>query len=495
MKRFDAKKKLLGAALLCLTAWPAAAQPWEEVLGPPTTREQGEKRVAPVRLCPGDGYIAVGTLEVGGVERAYVVRTKANGNNIFEIAYDIASDGRPDQGNAIVELADGTGFVVLGSSTPATQWSAFLMKIDCNGLPQWTNKYNPPTTTTWNLFGRDLVQATTGNAAAGTAPGDLLVAGFVDYSTTSSDAFLMRTKVNGALIWNRRYNAGAAIERFFGLTEASPAAVATGDVVGVGVWAPAGATTQALALRVSGDTGLLGGAPHCAFTYGGVRDESFSAVAELRTAPETFNLAMAGRSTTPGLGEDIYLVKTNRSPCTVLAQSTIGNTVTGAAMGEVAADIKEVLVGVDPALGVPVGALALTGYRGTTAGAARDAYLLFARANNLLPITGTLFGDHGNRNDAGSSLAQNPAGGMNPPGFIIAGMSESDFAGALDPRDLYQVNPNNTAKTNCSIGWIPPGVNQTWVSTSPAITPANLVTPLAVATTLVSYNTNFINCP
>ncbi len=56
----------------------------------------------------------------------------------------------------------------------------------------------------------------------------------------------MRTKVNGAPIWNWRYSFGATIQRFFGLTEASLGANPTGDVVGVGVWTPAGATSQAL---------------------------------------------------------------------------------------------------------------------------------------------------------------------------------------------------------------------------------------------------------
>ncbi len=235
--------------LAALAAAPAAAQPWEEVLGPPNTREQGEKRVAPVKFCSTDGYVSVGTHNVGLATRAYVVRTKANANNIFEIAYDIGGDNQRDEGNAIVELADGTGFVVLGSTlqvltTGTTVWNIFLMKIDCNGMPVWTTRYAPPVTVAWNLFGRDLVQAASGNAVAGTAPGDFLVAGFVDLSTSSSDAFLMRTKVNGAPIWNRRYHAGAAIERFFGLTEASPGGAPTGDVVGVGVWAPAGATPR-----------------------------------------------------------------------------------------------------------------------------------------------------------------------------------------------------------------------------------------------------------
>lgn len=497
MKKIVKKMSLL--LLAALAAAPAFAQPWEEVLGPPNTREQGEKRVAQVRFCSNDGYIAVGTQDVGGLSQAYVVRTRANGATLFEIAYDIGDDGLRDEGNAVVELNDGTGFVVLGSALVATtttlqNWNLFLLKIDCNGLPQWTNRYAPPITVNWNLFGRDLVQATSGNGAVGTAAGDLLVAGYVDLSTSSSNAFLMRTTVAGAPIWNRRYSFGAAIQRFFGLTEASPAVAPTGDVVGVGVWTPTGATSQALALRASGDTGLLGGAFACAFTYGGQRDESFAAVTELRTAPQTGNLAMAGRSTTPGAGEDIYLVKTQRNPCNVLNQSTIGNSAV-AALGEVANDLKEVLVAVDPAIGVPVGALALTGYRGTTLGTNRDAYLLFASSVNLLPLSGSLFGDHAARSDAGSSLAQNAPGGLNPPGFILAGMSESDFAAVGDGRDLYQIQANNSGRTNCSIHWLPPATPQTWTSTSPATVTGTVVTPLAIPTDFISLATNFLNCP
>ncbi len=119
--------------LAALAAAPVLAQPWEEVLGPPNTREQGEKRVAQVRFCSNDGYVSVGTLDVGGLSQAYVVRTKANGNNIFEIAFDIGDDGQRDEGNAIVELSDGTGFVILGSTLPVTtlpvtSWNIFLLE-------------------------------------------------------------------------------------------------------------------------------------------------------------------------------------------------------------------------------------------------------------------------------------------------------------------------------------------------------------------------------
>lgn len=473
--------RLLGVAALCTVALPAAAM--EIIYGPPTTSEQGEKRVASVTGCTGGGYVSVGTLNTAGGPRAYVVRTSVTGGNIWEIAYDIGNDLRPDYGQAIAE--DGSGFVVTGSSQFNNLFGVFLLKIDCAGAPQWTNRY---VTGAGNLYGRDLVRATSGTAVMGTAAGDLLVAGYVDFNATSSDAFLMRTRSNGNLIWNKRYSAGVAVERFFGLTEASPGATTTGDVVGVGVWAPAGATTQALAMRVNGDTGLIGLGPQCAFTYGGTRNESFNSVIEMRTAPDTFNLAMAGWSTTPGLGEDIYLVKTQRNPCMVMTQSTIGNLTTGPT-GEVAADIKEVLVAVDPSIGVPIGALALTGYRGTATSSQREAYLLFAKAANLLPITGRLYGDHATRNDSGASLSQNSSG------FAIAGLSESDFAGVGDPRDLYQIHTDTKANTSCSLNWSPLSANQTWVSTSPPVTPVNLVTVIPEATTYVTYNTIFLSCP
>ncbi len=246
---------------------------------------------------------------------------------------------------------------------------------------------------------------------------------------------------------------------------------------------------------MSGDTGLIGGPLQCAFTYGGPRDESFSAVDRA---------AHRAADRQPGDGRPLDLARVSArtstwsrpsaTPCNVLAQATIGNSTT-AAFGEAAADVKEVLVAVDPLLGVPVGSLALTGYRGTTLGTNRDAFLLFAKNTNLFGITGTLFGDHATRNDAGASLAQNVPGGLNPPGFILAGMSESDFAAIGDPRDLYQVQADNSAKTSCSISWVPPSNPQTWVSTSPATVTGAVVTPIAIPTDFLSLNTNFINCP
>lgn len=96
MKKIEKKSWLhrLGFAALCTVALPAAAS--EIIYGPPTTSEQGEKRVAPVTSCTGGGYVAVGTLNTAAGPRAYVVRTSATGGNIWEISYDIGNDLAPD---------------------------------------------------------------------------------------------------------------------------------------------------------------------------------------------------------------------------------------------------------------------------------------------------------------------------------------------------------------------------------------------------------------
>lgn len=442
----------------------ATAQPTEYVYGPANTQDQAFRRVTPVVNCPGGGYISVGTLDQAGANPdVYVVRTNNAGAQLWEKAYDIQANQSFDEGAALAEMANGTGFVLLGNTVDAQGvWNISLIKVDCQGLVIWSQLYNDPNNL--NLRGHDLIETVTGNAAAGTAAGDLAVAGYSFGPTGTNDAFLMRTNNFGALIWNMAYDnlviGGAPTHEIFrALTEARPVAPQiTGDLVAVGRYVSnANNNVQGLVARVSGDTGAIGAAPQCMAHHGGGSADVYNSVTQLQTPPFAGQFAIVGTTTNlPNWLDDIWVVRGN--PCGIVAQTRIGNI--GPITAEAALDVREVR-GFAPA-NVGIGDLALTGYHGPGINGPFDAYLLFVRVVNLAPIFGNLFGDHLQANEIGFSLAQTPANGPQVQGFVVAGLSETDWDGLGDPRDLYQVITNAVGGTNCDQLWNPAANQINW---------------------------------
>lgn len=439
------------------------AQPWEKAYGPSASEEEGHRRVTPVTQCPGRGYIAIGTRGLGSATQVYLVRTDDSGARIWEHYFDIGFDGQSDQGLALVELRDGTGFMTTGTSERGFQSVAHALRVDCNGRPLFSYFYAPPfAPVASRVTGHDIREAVVGDNIT-TKAGDFIIAGYLDDGATSaSDAILMRINASGNLVWHRRYDSGA-IERFYGLTEARPNVNGGGDIIAVGDWRDGG-RSQALAARVNGNDGSINPFTfQCMAIYGDSGEENFQSVVEIRISPYTGALAMAGQSTSPGQLEDVYLVETRANPCAVIAQTTIGNEFFGT-YTEFATDLIEVLAPVNSGLGVPLGSLALTGYA-ENSGSAGDAFLLFASQGSLLPITGRIYGDHRGAKDWGTSLQQlrNTLGpATQPRGFIIAGTTTTNWDGTNDRRDLYLVQPNDQASTGCEKEWWPDGYEWRW---------------------------------
>lgn len=433
---------------LLLTALPAAAVPFEAVYGPANTADQGARRVAPVRVCPTRGFIAVGTSNAGSVNsQVYVVRTDTLGTSLWENTYDLGG-GQQDEGRALAELADGSGFVILGNNFSAN-WQTVLMKIDCSGNVVWTRNYR------WSAFapamrGFDLIQTRYGDSAYGTAAGDLAVAGYVA-SGGNEDAFLFRTQVNGLLIWNRAYKLSGQ-ERFNALTEATPSYGApTGDLVAAGS-VSVGTDSQALVARVDGNNGLYGGPNRCVSNYGNADDlQSFFSVIELQTAPYTGNIAFAGLTNGAAYSDDIYLLRTQANPCVPLLQGRLGDANQPQQIDrEVALDLREVL----QPLGVsapPIGSLVLTGDVADVAFTISDVPLVAVQPGTFNLLFGRVFGSQLARTEVGFSLERIPNyQGPTINGYVIAGFSTSDREGLGDPRDLYLVATDANLETPCS---------------------------------------------
>jgi hypothetical protein len=169
--------RVLAAMLFSLLGTGAAAQPYEHVYGPPDATDQGARRITPLSACPdaaGGGFLAVGTtVGPGGASDVLLVRTDAAGIPLWETTYDIGP-GQADQGRAVAEARNGSGYVVAGWSVgPATGQDVLLMKVDCDGELLWARTYHGQGTGTEVAY--DAVEARTGNPVLGTQPGDILV--------------------------------------------------------------------------------------------------------------------------------------------------------------------------------------------------------------------------------------------------------------------------------------------------------------------------------
>lgn len=498
MQRTDGAVRLLWAAAalalaLASLAPPASAQPWEFVYGPTGSRDQGNRRVAPVRYCgAGGGYVAVGTTTptTSTNSNVYFVRTAASGAPVLELQYDLGP-GFVDSGESIVELRDGSGFVIAGATRPsATVTSdAFLLKISCTGGIVWLNLY----ASSLNEGAFDVIEAASGDTAFGTAAGDLVVAGIATNPSGDSDAMLFRTRANGNLLWNRRYDVGHASEYFHALTETRPTVSPAGDIVAVGSFtAPVTpANEQAYAVRVSGNTGLIGAAPQCAATIGGPDAERFESVTDVRyTAALAGQLVMAGVTSSTASSNDVFMVRTQANPCVMLQERRIGDPAGGPYGDEYAFDVKEVAAALAIA---PVGRLALTGYAGkaATSVADNDAFLLIADQTSLAPIAGTgrLYGDHATRQEVGVSIFPHATG------FVIAGLNDADPQAVGDPRDLYLVNADTNGKTSCEIAWNPPSSVPAFPY--PSVSPAavTFLTQSPKTASIIQQSTPYQVCP
>ena len=442
------------ALVLLASAVPVAAQPYEFAYGPAGTVERGMRGVTPVAACFGGGSIAVGTTGSGPTGRVYVVRTTAAGAPIWERVYDVGPAAGFETGESITEVRDGSGFVVAGttraSSTALTD--AFLMKVSCDGwMVWWSHVYHSP----GSEGALNVVEARSGDAAFGTARGDLIVSGFAPDPTAPTSGnrigLLFRTRADGMLLWNQRYIL-PGLSQFSDVLEARPLSTLTGDVVASGRFTPAGTTTsRAYVVRVSGNHGHFTGAPHCAAAYTAGSQTRFEAVAEQRVWPHATGLVLVGTASSAATSNDVYVVRTTADPCAVQAQALIGDAAAAPIGIETGLDVREVPYALPLS---PAGALAITGAAGNTWNT--DAFLLLAEPFGLKPIPGPghIYGNHSGGRESGQSVA------LAPNGFFIAGSTNTDFAGVGDPGDMYLVGPDVNGRTRCALGWNPPYVPQ-----------------------------------
>lgn len=138
------------------------------------------------------GYVLVGHTHLpGGATDAYVVKTDASGNLLWEKTY---GGDHHDKSDAVVQTGDG-GYVVAGHTMSFGNGSAdvYLFKIDSSGNLLWRKTYGG---TTWDMA----------NSMVLTADGGFIMAGSTASSGAgSNDIYLVRTDASGNLLWEKTH--------------------------------------------------------------------------------------------------------------------------------------------------------------------------------------------------------------------------------------------------------------------------------------------------
>ena len=102
--------------------------------------------------------------------------------------------GIPNWGNAIQQTIDG-GFIVTGYSEISNNRDVSLIKIDINGIEEWSGLYGG--------FELDY-----GNSVDQTADGGYIIAGRYTYNMPNSEIYLIKTDANGVEQWNQTFTDG-----------------------------------------------------------------------------------------------------------------------------------------------------------------------------------------------------------------------------------------------------------------------------------------------
>ncbi|WP_455756202.1 hypothetical protein [Sulfurimonas sp.] len=138
------------------------------------------------------GYVIAGETETWGHgdKDAYIIKVDYDGNRVWHNAYGFRYD---EVANQIINTSDG-GFILVGTteSDIQNQKDVFVVKIDANGNRQWKRHYG----TKEHEEGNGIVEVADGYVIAGYTKYT---------SSYNSDVYLLKITKAGNIVWNRRY--------------------------------------------------------------------------------------------------------------------------------------------------------------------------------------------------------------------------------------------------------------------------------------------------
>lgn len=229
-------RQLLLSFCFLLMVGTLAAQGWERAYG-----GSGQDELFDVALCPDGGYVLAGN----GNNQANIrlIKTDPDGDLQWDKRYFVS----PSNANAITPTRD-SGFMAAGFVGENNSRDAYLLRIDAYGKQLWAKRFGSAfdeeltdlvelpdgrwVVTGWqenaagqkdlylaklDAAGNILWQKTFGrpnDKEIGTSlavfpNGDLVVAGESEAITSDADIYVVRTDINGNLLWENRYDLSA----------------------------------------------------------------------------------------------------------------------------------------------------------------------------------------------------------------------------------------------------------------------------------------------
>lgn len=445
LKRIASSMALLAGTTALLAGMgtsDAFAQKFEHAYGGPQESEAGRGGVQPVSDNIGGGYIAVGesfTPNLGTASDVYVVRTNNDGTRAWAQTYDVGgNDSATDIQEVLLDPSGTSGFIVTGvTDRPYKKdcWAGrdlFLMRLDKCGNVMWTHIFGRPG---FDEIGWDVVEAQRGDGFS-TRPGDFIVSGSTTFPGKCRDrnGLILRTDPGGNMIWNHFYDGPNGRDDYFYAVDEC-VADGTGDVVAAGGSnSYSSGTYDAWIVRVDGNSGKFNGSPHNAVAYGEQGFEEFRSIQELRNSNYATNLIAVGTASSNFNGSEVYLLQTDRDPCNVVNDHTIGDANNLSDEGYCVREIRFD----DGAL--RNGELVITGYLTTTANnsnGSKDVFVQTYLPGSLTPLNPVTVVYGGDRTDWGWSVSPVESNKCRTAGFVVAGFTNSTQF--LDPFDIQQL--------------------------------------------------------
>lgn len=204
---------------------------WSRTFGSPGAFWIGQQ----VKHTSDGGYVICGSTDLLSFEDAFVIRTDAEGNELWRQIYGYV-DGRQDLFTSVVELPD--GLLLTGLSRLTDQNSEFYMvKVNMSGVLQWEERWG-------GIYEDGSVHC------ALCSDGNVLLSSFIGYAddAISTRPYLAKLNpVSSELIWEREYGAPSYARLLFAAKECPNA-----DIIACGVTYEGG-NEQGLLLRASSE--------------------------------------------------------------------------------------------------------------------------------------------------------------------------------------------------------------------------------------------------
>jgi hypothetical protein len=167
---------------------------WSKIYGGPGIDEGFS-----IRKTSDDGFIIAGAFSNNiGIYDAWLIRTDADGNELWSKTYTHETQFNQDWASYAEETSDG-GFIFTGSTSTQTTFSrdVWLVRTDADGDTLWTKTFG----------GTGTEHA---NSVRQTEDGGFIVAGETREIGVNPDLWLIRTDEHGDTLWTKRYNSNSS---------------------------------------------------------------------------------------------------------------------------------------------------------------------------------------------------------------------------------------------------------------------------------------------